>query len=505
MQRVSVLVSVTLLAGACLVACDAPPAPADASPDAGLDAASGPVDAGTDASLDGGSDYEALVGWCDLRLRACETIVASCGCREARDCAFHDEDCRRTAALLEPPSTRPLAVDRTVLAACIERVEHAAATCQHASEITQVFTEPCAGALVDLAGIGELCAIYGRPCAGGEGYCDNPTRECTARGAEGETCFVQDECRAGLLCNAARRCVRARADGEACGIIRPCADGLVCAEGSCRAPIAAAGACVTTAQCNEGLACIDGTCGEVSACSRWQDCGELESCHGDQRSICTADVPDGSRCEWDYDCVLPSFCNVEGRCTPPARAGEPCDGPCEDGSFCDAETLRCLPYPTARLGEPCLLSGPASIVCIEGLCDVRTSRCVEAVPEGGACSPGHCAEGLNCVDGICTAPPGLGERCASPIECREGLNCLQETADAVTTCVDHLAGVGAPCNGSHDCEPTLYCDYTSSSSRTCQPRAALGESCRTASCVAGASCTMVVPEGGTCESRICPL
>ena len=110
------------------------------------------------------------------------------------------------------------------------------------------------------------------------------------------------------------------------------------------------------------------------------------------------------------------------------------------------------------------------------------------VPAGGSCegfdaTVSDCAPGLVCAGGTCTEPclalsgRGLGQRCASDqgqIEsCAYGLQCGYPSQACEPS-------VSQSCE--NDCWGDLYCDYATGS---CRPRAAAGESCDSAPCLAG--------------------
>ncbi|MBM4281839.1 MAG: hypothetical protein FJ137_14150, partial [Deltaproteobacteria bacterium] len=125
----------------------------------------------------------------------------------------------------------------------------------------------------------ELCCENGQVCDVESGTCvDVGERECTV-----ET--VQDDCRAGQLCDANGRCVQCIDNGN-------CGPGTECnpASGLC---VGTATRCVEDADCPATLRCIAERC-DAPNCERDSDCGDSRE-----------------RCE-DYNCVLPpAVCNED--------------------------------------------------------------------------------------------------------------------------------------------------------------------------------------------------
>lgn len=190
-----------------------------------------------------------------------------------------------------------------------------------------------------------------------------------------------------------------------------CREGLLCyprlpsePDGACRPPHAGAQGdlCPDAFGCGEGLACTGGTpeaptCAATSIAWRadGEGCGEPEQ-----------------RCRFGLSCnreMSPPTCIAEHS----AAAGDPCSSnrDCSEGLECNGGFWRCSAPATLEEGEPCLsdTGGPAGWMCRPGLsCNWGLSppTCVRpgtGAPESPCGSDEHCAEGLSCVAGACSA------------------------------------------------------------------------------------------------------
>jgi hypothetical protein len=88
---------------------------------------------------------------------------------------------------------------------------------------------------------------------------------------------------------------------------------------------------------------------------------------------------------------------------------------------------------------------------------------------GGQCASGFCRMGETATCGQCASAGTEGDPCESTAACRFPLRCSRAGRCAAG------AGPGDFCNETHPCRsPSFYC---SAADNTCQPFAALGESC----------------------------
>ncbi len=99
-------------------------------------------------------------------------------------------------------------------------------------------------------------------------------------------------------------------------------------------------------------------------------------------------------------------------------------------------------------------------------CAPRGSRCIKTNQTGDVC-----------VAGSCVAPAPLGADCSTNQLCVPGAYCVQSMAGGY---VCQSGAMGAPCQGTYQCDGGLYCD----ANNTCRP---------------------VVPNNGTCtDDSQCP-
>jgi hypothetical protein len=204
---------------------------------------------------------------------------------------------------------------------------------------------------------------------------------------------VDEVCRSQLCVNG--QCADKTADGGiACASPSPpCPAGTACqANGktdppSCRAPIAAGGACSAGAVCaagsecngsvcvalpgDAGAPCVDG-CGVGLACSHFKDAG-----------ACRAVVPSGGACGGAGDdvCAPGLTCSgVTSTCTPPASVGVACtvDSDCDAGLYCDGAARVCRTWKAN--GAPCTRDGECIFGTGCGASQTCASACTVPLP-----------------------------------------------------------------------------------------------------------------------------
>lgn len=161
-------------------------------------------------------------------------------------------------------------------------------------------------------------------------------------------------------------------------------------------------------------------------------CADCRMLHGDRPlgASCTTLTPGVSDCASDLVCDGGICADSSTFHCRRLAVGERCHeggedlGSCVEGAFCDAHVTD-LCQPARPVGATCLVAGGCeTLYCRNNLC---------ATPEVGAPCDEHglCSDRFACVDGLCAAPPGVGEACEGPVfVCEEGLECV----DSSDTC-----------------------------------------------------------------------
>jgi hypothetical protein len=270
---------------------------------------------------------------------------------------------------------------------------------------------------------------------------------CALRAAEGKSCFSDDECASGLVCNYAEGLCRPGAlSGETCAYADPtnpipgtetvrCADGLSCD------PVA--------------FVCAGGFCSPGSPCFDTfadSDCPETFYCVGNFFTQATCQLPGavGNPCSKDDDCAS-AFCDpFDEVCADLLATGESCfdHSECASG-FCSGGTCN----PSFGVGMPCASGFDEE--CTDGYCDFMTSTCAAYAAEGGPCPNGsECDpdDDLYCVDAVCLRQPfPNGTTCFDNSQCASRACYMGEcTTGAV---------IGAPCATDGSSEPCIVGSY----------------------------------------------
>ncbi len=485
--------------------------------DAGLDAASTADDASLDVLLgfesgavDGGpagviADYcrplaEALCmagDACDCGevLPGGELDVAACTARWQVECE----------ASWGPFVAAGARVDPARAAACVAIVSDASPECGAPSAVAAFAL--CEPFVIDPSAIGESCASpY---CAGGAGVCarDGEGRTCAMRGAVGATCEDMFACATGLACLDGT-CGELGEQNDPCTSDLACAPPMFCGPGGCTMRVEAGGLCDETRGCAHGLVCDDAqrcVARTGTTCDDTTPCGSLEFCASPPS--CRAPLAAGGACRENADCAASLYCEDASKtCVARPTDGMACANGilCAPGAGCDMDgggTCRTLGGAAGGgAGEACLFGefGPflcaAALACSSGVC--------AALPtEGQMCAGSDtCAAGLGCAFGpggsICVVPRGEGEPCENRQACREDLHC-----GSGGTCTADVA-IGETCSPSFgDCGGACVPD--ASGGFVCSARVAEGATCLAdEDCEVDLTC-LVRPEDTRCLAEIC--
>jgi hypothetical protein len=239
---------------------------------------------------------------------------------------------------------------------------------------------PCAEIVVGTVEEGGECAID-EDCAPGL-RCDaiDCPGTCVPPRGPAEPCEDDDKCEDGLKCSDGL-CAAPAEENDSCGggIAGECALGLICAGQDEGAGVA--GVCRTEGEvfaaglgepceviedlqlCEPGLSCVLRVEGMAIVSTCEEPVGSGEPCSVGVPAPC----PRGEYC----DAPGADMGMLEGVCSPLPKAGEACgpdNGPrCELGLHCDVD-VRC--HPVNRLGQPCV----SDAGCASGSCRNETCQ-----------------------------------------------------------------------------------------------------------------------------------
>lgn len=209
----------------------------------------------------------------------------------------------------------------------------------------------------------------------------------------------------------------------------PCEDvfqGTVQPGGACFVDLECAGTGVcnqTDPSCDPDVACCPGTCamGPTESAAGGPCGDELHFCAlgtyckasaTGGNGTCTAVVTmEGAACDEIDGCANPMYCNLDfmtgtGTCKAAPGSGETCSRedllPCADNrDYCDPATMKCVR--SAAVGAAC----GNGISCVDYASCIN-SVCVADLEAGAACTVdtgAECHGSLDCIGGVCTAPP----------------------------------------------------------------------------------------------------
>lgn len=269
--------------------------------------------------------------------------------------------------------------------------------------------------------------------------CDSNVEEKIALAKLAQTCLVNSDCSAPLVCafeachtecessrdcEAGARCVAAARpykvcqleEERACARTSDCAEGLVCGiDGECR------DRCLTDNDCVEDQRCVSGTCADTNELN---DAGRLEPAPGKEQGA------EGSPCVYVSDCSGALLCRGQA-CLPQCKA----DRDCAAHELC--QDTRCVPDGSEPLacsyhsqcaterGERCL-GGACHCLCVEDRDCPGGQTC-----NGCGCEPSPEAPQSCVYNSDCDAPGQICKNRSCACECRADLDC----------------GAGARCDG----------------------------------------------------------
>jgi len=241
----------------------------------------------------------------------------------------------------------------------------------------------CSTVFTGLAMRNQEC-LTGADCAAGtcaDASFIDPTR-CLGLCDEQEqpSCFGTD-CADGEYCDSMRRqCAPARQVAETCTDVILCDTGLECARGRCAAPssVNQGAPCDDSTQCVFGLRCdTDDTF----------TCVRRENTAGATGAPCTTATLAGTGdaiCGPGLVCKVTETQTLEGVCTAPVAAGQPCTGvaiEC-DGVLCPNE---CAP----------------GLYCEGADAAGAAGTCAATKPDGQPCSSDAACSSTSCINGLC--------------------------------------------------------------------------------------------------------
>ncbi|MFN2427352.1 MAG: hypothetical protein ABR587_13000, partial [Candidatus Binatia bacterium] len=213
------------------------------------------------------------------------------------------------------------------------------------------------------------------------------------------------------------------------------------------------------AQCDPGRTpCNDGVCNpsapgaDAIGCvliPNDSKCDDGLFCNGE--SVCSRDHgcqdPVVPNCNDGVACTLDLCDEVADKCT-----HVPQNTSCGNGQFCDGNeicspTLGCIPGTAPACDD--------NIPCTVDVCNEATDSCTRT-PNNALCS-----NGLFC-DGVETCSPTQGCRPGTPPNCNDNIACTADSCNEAKDACDHIVSNavcsnGSFCDGVETCSPTLGC------------------------------------------------
>lgn len=239
----------------------------------------------------------------------------------------------------------------------------------------------------------------------------------TARGTEGDACYLGFDCAEGFYCDDGAacpgRCAPLLGNNQPCSFGERCADDLYCdvtamrclsrtdLGGTCALALSG-NPCVDGAFCDRSNpaapACVRAR-GRNEGCNSDAECAQGALCIGNR---CSAGL-EGDACAEAFHCAPELRC-VSGRCRAPGALDDACDPagvPCGAGLTCTSTQSEVRCRPQLAPGVSCGEDTPA---CLLGRC--AAGVCAAALEDGAACAdPIECLPGRACEGGRCAPVP----------------------------------------------------------------------------------------------------
>jgi hypothetical protein len=313
-----------------------------------------------------------------LDARSLAQLFGKSGCKARVLAQIEDGDFAAIQAAIEDDR---VVYDGSKIDACLDQLEGLGCAFATVRALNQDACDQVFGGTVERGGECEIDA----ECEG-VSFCkmtDKCPGTCAALLEAGDACDTNDQCENGLVCSADKQCAAPAAEGDACGgdVGGECAPGLACigekddSAGTCRAlsdlftgKLGDDCDYDTGKLCDADLSCVARRDGTTVSLKCEQRVGSGQACHFGAPSPC----PDGEYCDADISAGI-----VDGQCRALPKAGEACvtittDAPCAAGLICDVDQ-RC--HPVNRLGQPCASDqGCASDRCEDAKC-VKKNAC----------------------------------------------------------------------------------------------------------------------------------
>ena len=349
-----------------------------------------------------------------------------------------------------------------------------------------------------------VCKDKGQPSCGQTGACDGiggcavyaAETICVPPSCSGDRLNTAGTCNGLGVCHApgVQACAPYRCGDGAC-VARcnndnDCVGGQVCDNGSCGPkpngqPCAAASECASNF-CVDGVCCAEACLGACRSCalpSSKGRCAPAPAGAADPRSICMDEG--AASCGHDGKCDGASGCRSYASGT--VCAAERCEnniytppGTCNDTGNCVAgDAVPCAPF--ACNGSRCFRACTADANCVSGKvcadnsCGLKTNGAFCA--DGRECVSGICAQGVCCATGCASAC----KSCALSTSMGICANVPDGQPDPMATCMDTGA---AGCGNNGKCQAGACQSYPQ------------GTPCRAASCPAN---TATFTPAGTCN------
>jgi hypothetical protein len=242
----------------------------------------------------------------------------------------------------------------------------------------------------------------------------------------------------------------------------PCPNFIECAPGSqCSIQF---GGTHCTSMC-EALGPIGSTC-NTSNCATGGFCDNTKKmCVPQLDAGATCGQFPSHQCKGDLVCVSSATGSTNGTCGPAGGVGATChftNPDCVVGLTCDTMVMPPVCAARKQQGQPCSSSDQCDprFLCV-GI-SMGAGTCQTPIPKGGTCPGDGCLAPHQCVGGVCTPPPSIGDTCDK--------SCLTGYCDTVShTCKARVA-VGGACDTMSVavCMGTAQCDPTSKTCMLCQ-------------------------------------